>query len=169
MKSRLLPIPVLLFLLLFILACKKKASYPVQPILQFKDFRAMNDSGVISVNFTDGDGDIGLYDSEVNSPYDFNSGNYYNFNIAYFEKDDQLGWVPGTDLNGDSIVFQYRIKPFTDLKKSTPLKGIIQTTIEPSYYNPLSAQSDTIMFKIQLVDRALNKSAWAESNEIIRN
>lgn len=157
-----------IFLFPFIFGCAKKQNYPKQPVLTYKNFKTSGDSGILSVQFTDGDGDIGLKDEEVNAPYNFGSGYYYNFNIAYFEKDDALGWVPGTNTNGDTIVYQYRINPFTDLNKNAPLKGIIETTIEPSYYNSLSSESDTIRFKVQLIDRALNKSTWIETPVITR-
>jgi len=148
--------------------CFKKQHYPVQPVLSYKDFIIAGDSAILMINFTDGDGDIGLGDEEVDAPYDFGSDYYYNFIVEYYEKDDQLGWTPGLDLNGDSIVFQYRIHPFTNLKKKDALKGIIETTIEPIYYNPFSAQNDTIRYRVRLIDRALNKSEWVETSEITR-
>lgn len=156
------------FIILLSNGCFKKQHFPTQPILTYKDFRIAGDSAVLMMNFTDGDGDIGLRDEEVDSPYDFNSEFYYNFTVEYYEKDDQLGWIPGLDLNGDSILFQYRIHPFTDLKKKSGIKGVIETTIEPIYYNPFSTQSDTIRYRVRLIDRALNKSEWVETPEITR-
>lgn len=155
------------FTLMLFFSCKKE-DYPIQPILTYKDFQVEGDSGILIVQFTDGDGDIGLKDDEVNAPYNFGSGYYYNYNIAYFEKNDSLGWVPGTNVNGDTIVHQYRINPFTDLSEKQPLKGTIETVIEPSYYNTLSSDSDTIRYKVQLIDRALNKSEWLETPVITR-
>lgn len=149
-------------------ACFKKEEYPTTPALSYKDFKVQGDSATLYMDFTDGDGDIGLRDGDTSSPYNYTSGYYYNFNIEYYEKDDALGWVPGKDFNGDSIVFHYRIHPFTDLSKSNPLKGVLETLIEPIYYNNLSSQSDTIRYRVQLIDRALHKSAWVTTNTIIR-
>ena len=43
-------------------SCFKKVDYPLEPQITFEDFiiYGNNDSSQISINFTDGDGNIGL-------------------------------------------------------------------------------------------------------------
>jgi hypothetical protein len=49
-------------------ACKKSPKYPITPIISYKSFSKdtvnQNDSVIITIKFTDGDGDIGWKESE---------------------------------------------------------------------------------------------------------
>ncbi len=149
-------------------SCFKEEDYPVIPNITYTDFQVLGDSARLIFEFTDGDGDIGLRDEEISSPYNIESYYYYNLYVEYWEKDDNLGWKPGTTLNGDTILFTYRIKPFTNQQEPKSLKGTIEVLLEPSYFNPFSSDSDTIMYKIKLIDRALNESNVIETPEILR-
>ena len=71
-------------------------------------------------------------------------------------------------MAGDDINFLYRIPYLTPNGNNKALKGEIEVTIEPTYYNPFSSQSDTIMFKISRADRNLNVSNVVESEVITR-
>ncbi len=118
-------------------------------------------------SFEDGEGDIGLSDEQNQNPYDNNSYYYHNLFLEYYEKNDEFGWQPGYDLNGDSIVFKIRLKPiYTGKEKS--LSGEMDVEIEPIFYNPFSGDNDTIMYKVILIDRALNISNVIETKVIIR-
>jgi hypothetical protein len=146
-------------------ACFKKKQFSDVPAIQFIAFQKLTDSAKIVLSFQDGDGDIGLAADQTNAPYDIASKYHYNLYMVYYEKDDIQGWIPGTDLNGDSIVFRNRILPIYT-GKAKGLEGNIIATVEPLYYNPFSTQNDTIKYKIQLIDRALHESAWIETPEI---
>lgn len=157
------------FLLLFLLliGCFKKEEYGSTPVISYKSFEILGDSAKLSFSFQDGEGDIGLNPDQTSTPYDINSKYHYNLYLEYFEKKDNGGWQAGTDLNGDPIVFRNRIRPVYD-GKAKSIKGTIEYTIEPIFYNQLSSNNDTIKYRIQLIDRALNESAWVETGEIIR-
>lgn len=159
---------LLILILSGMVSCFKEEEYPVIPNITFTDFVVLGDSARLIFEFTDGDGDIGLNDNEVSSPYNIESYYYYNLYVEYWEKDDDVGWKPGVTSTGDTIIFAYRIKPFTNLEESKALKGTIEVLIEPIYYNPFSLESDTIMYKIKLIDRALNVSNIIETPEIVR-
>ena len=154
-------------LLMLFSSCFKEQNYNEVPKIEFVEFFQIGDSAKIGFTFQDGEGDIGLSDDQIIAPYNPESKYYYNVYIVYYEKDDVDGWVVGKDINGDSIVFKNRIKPIYS-GQPKGLKGKIIATIEPIYYDPFSAESDTIKYKIQLIDRALHESNWVESNEIIR-
>jgi len=79
-----------------------------------------------------------------------------------------LGWVRGKTLDGNDINFLYRVPYLTPKGNNKALKGEIEVTIEPTYYNPFSSQSDTIMFKISLADRSLKVSNVVESRVLTR-
>jgi hypothetical protein len=160
--------PLLFFAVsMLVYACFKDQKYSEVPEIKFIDFVQEGDSAKMRFSFQDGEGDIGLSDDQILAPYNPESKYYYNVYMVYYEKDDVNGWVVGKDINGDSIIFKNRIKPIYS-GKTTGLKGQIIATIEPIFYNPFSTESDTIKYKIQLIDRALHASNWVESNEIIR-
>ena len=146
-------------------SCFKNEEYPVEPIITNPTLSLVGDSLLLTFDFTDGDGDIGLNPNELEAPFDEESYYYYNLYIEYFEKDDVEGWVQGLDAEDDSIVFEYRLKPIIVKGKSRGIKGTIEVYMQP-YYNAASAQSDTVKYQITLIDKALNESNPLETGEI---
>jgi len=149
-------------------SCFKKETYPNEPIITYDSFSISNNKARLAFNFTDGDGDIGLSDSDTLSPYDINSEFHYNLLINYFEKDDALGWVNGKNLDGTPTVFKYRIKPIITKGEAKGIKGKIDVDMGTVFFNPLSSQNDTIRYEFLLIDKALNKSNSIQSEVIIR-
>ena len=152
--------------MLLLASCFKKNKFPSTPKISFGSFEILGDSARLVFSFEDGEGDIGLESDQIATPYDLNSFYYYNLYLVYYEKKDVGGWQPGTDLNGDSIVFANRLRPIYNGKEKS-VSGTIEYTIEPIFYNLVSNDSDTIKYRILLIDRALNKSNWIETQEII--
>ena len=138
-------------------SCFPKNNFPPEPEIDFRSFTPLGDSAQLAFNFTDGDGDIGLDPGEVQPPYDTSSFYHYNLYITYYEKNDGV-WEPGLDLEGDSVVFRYRIKNFDAVRREDGLEGYMTVFIAPFYYNPLSPNSDTIRYNVLLIDRSLNES-----------
>ncbi|MBI3134533.1 MAG: hypothetical protein HYZ14_07620 [Bacteroidetes bacterium] len=157
-------LPALLLLLLS--SCFKKEQYPIEPVISDAQFVNMTDSAVVTFSFTDGDGDIGLNDAEMDPPFDSSSYYYYNLYLDYYEKDDANGWQQGLDLAGDPISFKYRIERIEVKGKQRGMKGTIDVALS-DFQNPFSTQSDTIKFSIKLIDRALHESNVIETGEII--
>jgi hypothetical protein len=149
-------------------SCLKPETFPLEPVIEFDSFRAMSDSGEIAISFTDGDGDLGLREGDTTGNFSADKTYHHNLFIDYFEKDDNLGWVRGKDLAGNDITFLYRIPYLTPNGNNKALKGVVKVVIEPSYFNPISPESDTIKYQIRLVDRALNVSNTVESPVITR-
>ena len=156
------------FILLLILSsCFKKDDFSSTPAIEFQSFDILGDSAKITISFQDGEGDIGLEPDQLSPPFDVNSTYHYNLFLKYYEKVDGQGWQPGLDLSGEPIVFRNRLRPiYTGKPKS--IKGTIEYTIEPIFYNQLSTDNDTIKYEIMLVDRELNESEWIETGTIIR-
>jgi hypothetical protein len=156
-----------IFAFLFIVVgCFKKKKYPSRPVIYFEDFIVTADSATITMKFEDGEGDIGLNDDQSASPYNVESKYYYNLYLVYYEYVNGSLKV-GTDLNGDTLVFKNRLKPIY-MGKPKSIDGKIKYTLSPFYYNFLSNNSDSIVYKIKIIDRALNESDWIETPLIVR-
>ena len=149
-------------------SCLRPQTFPPEPEIAFKSFEILSDSAKLTITFQDGDGDIGLNVSDTLPPFDTSSIYHFNLFAQYWEKDDALGWIQGTDIMGEPIEFRYRTPVITPTGQNKALKGEIEMTLEPFFYNLGSSQSDTIMYKIMLVDRSLNESNWTESGTIVR-
>ena len=154
-----------LMLVVLVSSCFKSEEYPIEPIIFDPIFLISSNSAKLTFSFTDGDGDIGLTPGDTLAPYNPDSYYHYNLYVDYYEKDDENGWQRGRDLEGDSIVFQYRLKPIVVKGRARGIKGTMDVTMI-SFANPLSSQSDTIRFTIKLIDKALNESNVIETAEI---
>jgi len=148
-------------------SCKKPQTYPVVPALEYKSFELKDTvdlldnkvkKGILTVSFTDGDGDIGLDPSDTLSPFDTSSIYFYNFFIDVYKKQN------------DSLVLQdllvplrYRIQNITPLGQNKTLKGTISVSINYNYYEI----NDTFKYNIYIYDRALHKSNIVETPELI--
>ncbi len=170
MKTKVSLFLISILILSGITSCFKNEEYPLEPIISFDEFIIFgeNDSAKLIFDFTDGDGDVGLAASDTLPPFHFDSEYHYNLFIEYYEKNDINGWEHGKDFLGEEIVFKYRIKPILSGSKPKAIKGKIEVSLN-IFFNPFSSDSDTIKYRFQLFDRALNKSNWAESNEIVLN
>lgn len=137
-------------------SCIKREEFPIEPYIEFLSFtKIQNNTGVddkalMTIYFTDGDGDIGLREEDTLSPYDPGSEYYYNFIITYLEKVNGVYDTVSLPFTNNSRI--PLVNPDLIVK---PIKGEIE--IELFINNPLSS-ADTIAFDVQLIDRALHKS-----------
>ena len=149
------------FLLLY--SCTDYEQYPLEPVIEYQGYKVIysNDTlvtpikGVLQISFTDGDGNIGLSDNEVDPPYD------YNLFIDYFEL--QNGVWSSVVVDGDTVNFNARIPIITPSGTNKNIKGTIYDTV---LLNTFSSY-DTIKYVIYLKDRDLNKSNIIETPEIV--
>ncbi|RLD46845.1 MAG: hypothetical protein DRI86_02115 [Bacteroidetes bacterium] len=145
-----------LFLLIWVVSCKKHEVYPIEPVIEYKDFikidngTSIDNKGFLIINFTDGDGDIGLETEDTLPPYNINGDYYYNCLIDYFE------------LENDSFVkidlpftFNVRVPYIEEDLANRGIKGEVQVEV---YFNNINSSNDSIRFEVQLIDRALHKS-----------
>jgi len=155
----------LILFLAMLYSCTKEEKFPAEPAIEYLSFTkiqnstAIDDKGFLKISFTDGDGDMGLSESDTMSPYDKSSIFYYNFFITYYEK--QHGqFVKVTP----SVTFNSRIPVLTPSGNNNSLKGEI--SIELFINNPLS-DYDTIKFDASIADRALHISNTITTPEVI--
>ena len=124
---------------------------------------------VISIGYTDGDGDLGLDDTDTIYPFGQNDPHYYNLIVDYMKWDGStfvetplLSWNQQS-LCYDTVSFNARFKRLVFDDEEAAISGVFDYTM--MVYNPLSP-NDTIKFRIHLVDRALHESNVIETEEI---
>ena len=161
---------LIVFLMLF--SCKKEKEYPVIPTIEYKEFlyTPSSSDGFFVFKFTDGDGDIGLQQSDNYPPFDTSSFFYNNFYIHIYEKVNG-NYQPFTIFNtttqqNDTIVFPYRIPYIEPISANGSLKGELETKIDVGLMRPY-LQSDTVQFKAYIIDRTLHKSNIIRTTYII--
>ena len=162
-KHLILLVPLLLALLLS--ACRRHEKYPVEPYIEFVSLETIDDPDNamdvrLTFKFQDGDGDIGLDDNDIQSPFDTSSIYYYNCFISYFEK--QNGEFVKVELPSS---LNMRIPRLSD---NVPESMSGEITLDLYAKNPFSPY-DTIRYELYIVDRALNHSNTITTSEYITN
>ncbi len=151
----------------FLTACPDPPSYPERPIIEFSSFTVdASDPNVayLSIGFTDGDGDIGLTEGMVDPPFDTSSVYHFNMFAEYLTYNSATdSWdyvlVPGPGGTLDTVVWRFRVPYITPEGKNKALKGTIQVKLTDWAESP----TDSIKYRIKLLDRAHNESVWIES------
>jgi len=143
-------------------ACKKRESFSDIPYLEFTKYELKDSVDALGnitklcelhIYFTDGDGDIGLFNDDTIAPYD------YNLFVNYFEMhNDSLQQI---NVNPP---YHIRMPNLTPTGQNKSLKVDVKYDVNVTYRN-----SDTIKFELKLFDRALNESDWVSSSLIILN
>lgn len=161
------------------LACQKPVEYPIEPKIAYEGFTYLfnadstfSGEGVISFSYTDGDGDLGLDDSDTLSPFGFNDAHYYNMVVDYlkcvngeFVKTPLLSWNAQTQTY-DTVTFNARFKRLRDSEEPKAISGKMDYTL--TVQNPFSP-NDTVKFEIRILDRALHESNVIQTEAIITN
>lgn len=148
-------------------SCRKTEEYPVAPIITYNSFYKVyngtniDDSGVLLIDFTDGDGDVGLGEGDINAPFDSTSKFYYNFFIDYYEKQKGV-YVKPTLYE----TYNARVPVLNTSVGKQALKGTISIQLPINNY---TSPYDTIRFECQICDRALHLSNKITTPDIIVN
>jgi hypothetical protein len=164
--------------ILVFISCKRLEEYPIEPVITFKNFEkiynetdSIYDRGVLTFEFTDGDGDLGLTDADTFPPFNSGSKYYYDLLIDYWELRDGVETrVPLTFYNSetetyDTVSLSARIPLLTPEGVNKAISGEVYDTI--FIYNYFS-DYDTLFLKFQLVDRALHESNVERTPYIVR-
>ncbi len=155
-------------------SCQKDEEYPPEPIIEFSDLVFLNnDSSLFKLNFTDGDGDIGLAQGDTFPPFDDASKYYTNIFITYkFWDTASLSWeyfyLPPVPPSTDSTKFSYnyRIPRITNIGQNKTLKGEIIVAL-PGKGLLYIAGHTRFKYECFIVDRALHESNLVETPEYI--
>jgi hypothetical protein len=160
----------LLISVVFFNSCYKEPEFDFVPSIDFasitKDVRidqfsgAKKDSIILTINFQDGDGDLGINSDEVGKIVERTDFNYvvktYRSRRGVFNE-----FQPQENLSG----FFPRLK--TD-EKAGPIEGKLnyRIQIETAFW---PFKKDTVKFEVYIKDRAGNRSNTTESTPIIIN
>ncbi len=154
-------------LMITLINCRKPEEFPIEPKIEFVSLtkiptpNGIDDKGILTISFTDGDGDVGLSESDTLSPFDTSSVYYYNFFIDYFEK--KQGVYTKVDL---PFSINSRIPVLNSSGSTKPLKGTIEIEL---FINNILSPYDTIRFECSICDRALHMSNKIVTSEIVIN
>ena len=169
----------LLFVVLAVVSCQKPVEYPIEPKIAYEGFTYLmnpdstfSGEGIISFSYTDGDGDLGLDDTDTLSPFGFNDAHYYNMLVDYlkcvngeFVKTPLLSWNVQTQ-SYDTVSFNARFKRLRDSEGSKAISGTMEYKL--TVQNPFSP-NDTVKFEIRILDRALHESNVIQTDPIYTN
>ena len=150
---------------LFVSSCLNIESYPIEPAIVFSKYTLTDTTDALgnniklfelTIEFTDGDGDIGLKESDTIAPFNPTSIYYYNLWVTPFKKENTIYTEMQT-----AIPFHARIPNLTPTGQNKSLNGEISYEV-----NITDIITDTLKFKIQLIDRALHESNVVDSPDI---
>jgi hypothetical protein len=155
---------IYLFLLIPLFAgltgCIQEEQYPLKPQIEFGGFVTLRDiSGkdsiaAITISYTDGDGNIGLFAWDTVEPLK------YNFYLKFMQYiNNQLVEFKPAD---STITFNARIPLLTPSGRNRNIKGEITMSLE-LYFARNMLQTDTIAFEIYIKDRTLLESNVVET------
>lgn len=149
---------ILVLALIFLLmsSCQEKIEYPIEPHIEFQDFvflmneDSVVENGLLSISFTDGDGDLGevITDDTTEPPPPL------NLFIDYFELQDGE-WKQLVDPEtGDTLVLHGTLPYLTPGGKNKNISGTIEDTLFINIFNDY----DTFRYEVYIEDRALHRS-----------
>ena len=162
-------------LALGVTSCLNPPDYPETPSIEFKGITKQRMTGpngtadfdrvVISVNYKDGDGDLGLRDTELQPPYNTNNpdgslnpdGYNYLCRLQVKDNNNQFNDVvfppnePGYDGRYPFLT------PSSQGDRAAPLRGTIDYE-QDLFKNSILRTGTTLRFRIRIKDRALHVS-----------
>jgi len=141
--------------------CLQIDELPPEPSVEFVSITQFTDSAALVFAFQDGDGDIGLTDSDTTGQFAPGQTFFHNLFVEYFEK--QNGVWQQINLQ---LPYRYRIPVITPTGQNKSLEGEISIALTPFPTDPLSP-FDTVKYSIQLADRAFHLSNVVETPELV--
>jgi hypothetical protein len=162
-----------------ILSCKKKEIYPETPQVEFKsaffiqDQLGIDSIMVLSFTFKDGDGDLGLNQSDTIAPFNAVTDStgkslnpyYNNIHFGYEERiNGEFKFVTNPFNVFDTLNYAYRFENISPDGRHKAIRGDIEVKIGPNQY---PNAGDTCRYKFFIYDRALHKSNLAETPSLV--
>ncbi len=111
---------------------------------------------ILSINYKDSDGDLGLSKEDTMPPYNFGNVGYYTLLVGYKVVKNNI-WqsilIPGSS---DTLHFNQRFQRLSTGNKKKAVSGNLMLRIPASPYPGL--KPDSIILVSQMMDRKLHKS-----------
>ena len=157
-------------------SCLKAPEYPVTPSISYTDIQVIRiqqqaggqplDSIRMTINYQDGDGDLGLSPDERKSPpFDFQKGTnkfYNNFFVEPFVRNAATGRYESLVSKGITTPGAYNgafpHPTATTDSKAAPIKGTITYAPVAFGLGDTFQPRDSVRFEITIADRALHTS-----------
>jgi hypothetical protein len=150
-------IPLFIFLALVVTSCLKVETYPDEPSIEAVRMTVSSDSAFLQVDFIDGDGNVGLGQSDTSGVFGACDTRYNLF--CEYEELRNGTWIQISEdpcLNPNAVPFYYRVPWATPPGQNKTQKGTITVQMYPGYY--LNSGFDTCRFAVRICDRDLNFS-----------
>jgi hypothetical protein len=159
-------------------SCKRLEEFAPEPAIKytgfeklFNDTDSIYDRGILKFEFTDGDGNIGLAKGDTFPPFNPGSKYYYNLIVDFFEVRNgvetpvYLTFYNAVTQQFDTVFLSARIPLLTPKGSNKSITGEIHDTLFIYNYN---SPYDTLFFKFNIIDRALNESNQERTEYIVR-
>ena len=132
--------------------CLPRLEFPDEPTLRFADFVPASDgSAIMTLGFTDGDGNVGLGQTDTLPPVCSTCEHHFNLVGEYQEWNGEAWDTPNL-----LIPYAYRVPVATPTGSSPALDGTLELVM-PSWHL-WGTEADSIRFLWTLWDRDLNPS-----------
>ena len=136
--------------------CSPDPAYPDEPEIELVSFELQIDgSRELIIQFSDGDGDLGLSQADTMPPFCASCEFHQNLHCDYQEWRGEEWFEIVLNPNAGQIPFYYRVPIAEPTGQSPALNGTI-TVDMPTWY--LNSTYDSLRFRITLFDRSLNVS-----------
>ncbi len=156
-----------MFIVVFLSSCLKQEDFPNRPDIEFIEMTlnygstSITDSlGIISFNFTDGDGNLGVDDVDtLNYPFRRDDPYHFNLFIRYFEK-----------RNGEFEEFVIQDPPLHARFQRLTSAGVgnaIEGRMDAWFGARPGSPYDTVRYEVYIVDRELQHSDTIVTPEVV--
>ena len=164
----------LLLLVAIAYGCQKENSSDPIPSLELKGYDVLSDSFgkdsliLVHLSYSDGDGDLGLDDNNLEYPFGYSDPYFYNLFVDYYVEEGGVFVKKANPLSptNDTIQFHERIQNITPSGKTKWVYGDISLRM-PAF--PFGLKPTRVKFQCRLVDRAINSSKVVLTPEITLN
>lgn len=150
------------FLLLFHGCKKSEFNFSDVPFIQLNSVKIIQapdgfDSSIVfNLYYQDGNGDIGYNENDTFTPFNFGSYFFNNLHIDYFEKKNGILNPILIPPGGETLTFSDRLPWLTPTGKRKAIKGNLEIRLNANPYPGI--KPDSVVFKISISDRSLQKS-----------
>ena len=140
-------------------ACVKKTTYPKVPKIEYKAFFPyVGDSADLELKFTDGDGDIGVSESDT----------VRTLFVTYYYKDPVTSQFRAyySPIFNDTLRTGYIVRAPNDSYKNKPISGEVSVRLQQYRHSNIVKN---LKYVVYMFDKAGNKSNVFTSPELIVN
>lgn len=138
----------------------------LEDVEQLKNIEGKDSVILVTIYYEDGDGDIGLTETDTASPFNFGSPFYHNLPVTYLieNSNGEYEELQNPNTNEPYGNQHERIPDLTPTGKYKTIKGTITISLTA---NPALAKPNKIKLEMKLLDRALNVSNAVSTSDIL--